>query len=235
MYPQQRHAVKGVNCGKREFFNRRRSFGFVPAPPNPSVRRRPPPYLVQHRQDVLAEQGGILRHREMANARNHGCLRSLDASRRGLGALRRAGGIVLAGYEIDRARSCIDPWRAVVEIAVVPIEIEVALEDPIKELEAKLNATREEAKETYDRLLRVSAEFENYKKRSARDLDDFRKFANQSLLKEMLLVVDNLELAINSANENQNKDNSLKAGLDLTHKEILRVINKFSVTPIEST
>jgi molecular chaperone GrpE len=111
---------------------------------------------------------------------------------------------------------------------------EVALEDPIKELEAKLNATREEAKETYDRLLRVSAEFENYKKRSARDLDDFRKFANQSLLKEMLLVVDNLELAINSANENQNKDNSLKAGLDLTHKEILRVFNKFSVTPIES-
>ena len=111
---------------------------------------------------------------------------------------------------------------------------EVALEDPIKELEAKLNATREEAKEAYDRLLRVSAEFENYKKRSARDLDDFRKFANQSLLKEMLLVVDNLELAVNSANENQNKDNSLKAGLDLTHKEILRVFNKFSVTPIES-
>ncbi len=111
---------------------------------------------------------------------------------------------------------------------------EVALEDPIKELEAKLNATREEAKETYDRLLRVSAEFENYKKRSVRDLDDFRKFANQSLLKEMLLVVDNLELAVNSANENQNKDNSLKAGLDLTHKEILRVFNKFSVTPIES-
>ena len=110
----------------------------------------------------------------------------------------------------------------------------VAIEDPIKELEAELDATREEAKETYDRLLRVSAEFENYKKRSARELDDFRKFANQSLLKEMLSVVDNLELAINSANENKNQDNSLKAGLDLTHKEILRVFKKFSVTPIES-
>jgi molecular chaperone GrpE len=111
---------------------------------------------------------------------------------------------------------------------------EVAIEDPIKELEAKLNASRDEAKETYDRLLRVSAEFENYKKRSARDLDDFRKFATQSLLKEMLSVVDNLELAINSANENQSQDNSLKAGLDLTHKEILRVLKKFSVTPIEA-
>ena len=111
---------------------------------------------------------------------------------------------------------------------------DIAIEDPLKDMEAKLNATREEAKETYDRLLRVSAEFENYRKRSARDMDDFRKFANQSLLKEMLCVVDNLELAINSADENQNRDNSLKKGLDLTHKEILRVFEKFSVTPIES-
>jgi len=111
---------------------------------------------------------------------------------------------------------------------------DITLENPLKEMEAELNATREEAKETYDRLLRVSAEFENYKKRSARDMDDFRKFANQSLLKEMLSVVDNLELAINSADKNQDQDHSLKEGLDLTLKEILRVFEKFSVTPIES-
>ena len=111
---------------------------------------------------------------------------------------------------------------------------DVLADDPVKELEAKLNAKEEEAKETYDRLLRVSAEFENYKKRSARELEDFRKYANQSLLKEMLYVVDNLQLAIKSADENQDGDNSLKEGLDLTHKEILRVFEKFNVTPIES-
>ncbi len=107
-------------------------------------------------------------------------------------------------------------------------------DDAIKELEDKLNAKEEEAKETYDRLLRVSAEFENYKKRSAREMEDFRKFANQSLIKEMLSVVDNLELAIDSANEKQESHNSLKEGLDLTRKELLRVFEKFSVTPIES-
>jgi molecular chaperone GrpE len=111
---------------------------------------------------------------------------------------------------------------------------EVAVEDPVRELEDKLKAKEEEAKETYDRLLRVSAEFENYKKRSARDMDDFRKFAIQSLLKELLSVVDNLELAINSANENQQSDSSLKEGLDLTHREILHVLEKFNVTPIAS-
>ena len=58
--------------------------------------------------------------------------------------------------------------------------------------------------------------------------------ATQSLLKEMLSVVDNLELAINSTSENQNQADSLKAGLDLTLKEILRVFKKFCVIPIES-
>ena len=111
---------------------------------------------------------------------------------------------------------------------------EDTLDDPIKELEEQLNAKEEEAKETYDRLLRVSAEFENYKKRSAREMEDFRKFANQSLLKEMLSVVDNLELAINSANEKHKSESSLKEGLNLTLKEILRVFEKFNVTPIES-
>jgi molecular chaperone GrpE len=111
---------------------------------------------------------------------------------------------------------------------------DVAAGDPVKELETKLDAKEEEAKDNYDRFLRVSAEFDNYKKRSARELDDFRKYANQALLKEMLSVVDNLELAIHSADENQTHESSLKEGLDLTLREMLRVFEKFQVTPIES-
>jgi molecular chaperone GrpE len=111
---------------------------------------------------------------------------------------------------------------------------DVATGDPVKELEAKLDAKEEEAKDNYDRFLRVSAELDNYKKRSARELEDFRKYANQSLLKEMLSVVDNLELAIHSADENQTHESSLKEGLDLTLREMLRVFEKFQVTPIES-
>ncbi len=106
--------------------------------------------------------------------------------------------------------------------------------DPVKELQEKLDAKDEEAKENYDKFLRVSAEFDNYKKRSTRELEEFRKFANQSLLKEMLSVVDNLELAIHSADENKAGESSLREGLDLTHREILRVFEKFQVTPIES-
>ena len=104
--------------------------------------------------------------------------------------------------------------------------------DPLKELEAKLAAQEQEAKETHDRLLRVSADYENYKKRSAREMEDFRKYANQSLLKELLTVVDNLELAINSAAEEKNTDEKLIEGLNLTRTEMLRVLEKFNVKPI---
>jgi molecular chaperone GrpE len=106
--------------------------------------------------------------------------------------------------------------------------------NPLKKMEAKLEAKEEEAKETYDRLLRVSADFENYKKRAAREMEEVRKYANQSLLKEMLSVVDNLELAINSSNDGKNTDQTLIEGLNLTLNEILRVFEKFNVTPIEA-
>ncbi len=106
--------------------------------------------------------------------------------------------------------------------------------DLIKEMRAKLKAAQEESKETYDRLLRVSAEFENYKKRSAREMDEFRKFANESLIKEMLSVVDNLERAINfSSNANQ-ANPGLVEGVNITLKEILKIFEKFNVKPVES-
>ena len=93
---------------------------------------------------------------------------------------------------------------------------DIDAKNPLKELEAKLESKEEEAKETYDRLLRISADFENYKKRSTREMEEFRKYANQSLLKEMLSVIDNLELAINSSKDKQDADKNLIEGLTLT-------------------
>jgi molecular chaperone GrpE len=110
----------------------------------------------------------------------------------------------------------------------------VEVDDPMKDLEAQLAAKEREAKENYDRLLRVSAEFDNYKKRTSRELEEFRKFANQSLIKELLSVVDNLELAMDSTNGHQTIDQGLLRGLEMTHKEILKVFEKFNVKPIKA-
>ena len=106
--------------------------------------------------------------------------------------------------------------------------------DPLKEIQAELETAKQESKEMYDRFLRVSAEFENYKKRSTRQMDDFRKYANQSLTKEMLAVVDNLERALNSSNGNSSNDKCMVDGVNMTLKEILKVFEKVNVKPIES-
>ena len=97
-----------------------------------------------------------------------------------------------------------------------------------------VKSVEEELKETYDRFLRVSAEFENYKKRSAREMSEFKKFANESLIKELLLVVDNMERAINSSKDEGNSNNGLIEGIDMTLKELLKIFEEFGVKQVES-
>jgi molecular chaperone GrpE len=104
----------------------------------------------------------------------------------------------------------------------------------LKELESKLESAENEAKENYDRFLRVSAEFENYKKRSARQIDEFRKFANESLLKDMLCVVDNLERAVDSSQNDGIKNHTIAEGVTLTIDEISKIFKKYNVKPVLS-
>lgn len=107
--------------------------------------------------------------------------------------------------------------------------------EAVKLLEAKLETVTKESQENYDRLLRVSAEFENYKKRSVRELSDVQKYANQSLVRDLLPIIDNLELALKSATEsNSNTDGCLLDGVELTRKEILKVFEKNNIEQIEA-
>lgn len=115
-------------------------------------------------------------------------------------------------------------------------EDDPALADDVSadDVKDQLAAAREELTEARDRVLRVSAEFENYKKRSAREMTSHRKHANEKLIKALLPVVDNLELAIRSAKENGKEGDGLLEGVEMTHKEILKVFAQFGVTPIEA-
>ena len=109
-----------------------------------------------------------------------------------------------------------------------------AEKDDTEDMEQKLEAATKEAADNYDRLLRVSAEFENYKKRSSREMEDFRRYANQELVKDLLPILDNLELALKSASEEEKTENGLLEGIELTRKEILRVLEKHKVKQIEA-
>lgn len=103
-----------------------------------------------------------------------------------------------------------------------------------KELEKKLSAAQEEAQNNYDRFLRVSAEFDNYKKRSLREITEFRKYANEALIRELLPVVDNLERAVSSSRNEEHRAKELVEGVDLTLQEILKILKRFKVEPIST-
>ena len=91
----------------------------------------------------------------------------------------------------------------------------------------------EQLNEQKDKVLRLSAEFENFKKRKQREIDEFKKFANETIFRQLLSVVDNLERAIGSATDAA-EETSLLEGVKLTHKEILKLFESFSVKLIDA-
>lgn len=106
----------------------------------------------------------------------------------------------------------------------------------LDQLRSELEQVRKEAADEHDRLLRLSAEFENYKKRMNRQADEFKKYANEALLKELLTVVDNLERAISSTQYDQGENSGacVVEGVEMTLNEILKILKKFDVNPIEA-
>jgi molecular chaperone GrpE len=105
----------------------------------------------------------------------------------------------------------------------------------VETVEERLEAAEQKAGEEHDRLLRVMAEFENYKKRMEREMNDYRKFANESLVKEILPIIDSLEKALEiSDHQNEKALGSLREGVEMTLKGLLTGLEKFGVVPVES-
>ncbi len=106
-------------------------------------------------------------------------------------------------------------------------------EKEIEELKRKLEEKEKEIKEHHDRLLRLAADFENYKKRAAKDKEEWTKFANEDLIKAILPFIDNLERAVSHA-EKVSDTGVLIEGVRLTIQQLLQALSKFGLSPFES-
>jgi molecular chaperone GrpE len=91
----------------------------------------------------------------------------------------------------------------------------------------------EEVQVLQNKYLRLAAEFENYKRLAQRDQREQAKFANETVLKELLPVIDNLERAIGFSQGHSGSDGLIQ-GIELTHKQFLETLSKFGVRPIGS-
>jgi molecular chaperone GrpE len=112
-------------------------------------------------------------------------------------------------------------------------EPEIEEEDELTRLKKELEAKEQEAKEHYEARLRLQAEFDNFKKRKDRETLEFRKYANESFIKELLTVVDDFDRAIAAAEQTHKLEDFLK-GVELIFDKLSGVLKKKGIKEIEA-
>lgn len=113
-------------------------------------------------------------------------------------------------------------------------------EEELKNVKEEFLETKEIAqendklsKEYLGHLERLQADFENFKKRQEKKQKEFIEFANEKLLNDLLSVVDNLERALDST-ENEKNTKAIKEGIENTLKGFYNILKKEGVMPMKS-
>jgi molecular chaperone GrpE len=104
---------------------------------------------------------------------------------------------------------------------------------PEEQLQAELDQARSEAKAHQEQYLRTLADMENLRKRTQREKEDLAKFANENILRDILPVIDNLERAIEHAEQAESNEGLLE-GVQMTLTQFSQVLDRFGVKPVES-
>ncbi len=106
-------------------------------------------------------------------------------------------------------------------------------ENMIETLQEELNQALSEAKTHQEQYLRTLADMENLRKRTQREKEDLAKFANENILREILPVIDNLERAVEHAEQSESKD-GLFEGVQMTLTQFSQLLEKFGVEPVDA-
>ena len=101
------------------------------------------------------------------------------------------------------------------------------------EHEAKLKAAQDKAKENHDLYLRTMAEFDNFRKRTAKEKQNVYSDAIQEMVSVLLPLVDNFERALN-AEVCTEEGIALKAGVEMIFKQMFEIFQKLGVKEIET-
>ena len=111
---------------------------------------------------------------------------------------------------------------------------EKALEKMTKaELTQKVKELQEESEKNYDQYLRAQAEIDNILKRNKREKEEWVKYSNETLIKEILPVVDNLEKAMSHSND-ENSLHALREGVELILKGLKDTLAKSGLEEVKT-
>lgn len=113
---------------------------------------------------------------------------------------------------------------------VAQTEPELGAEERLSE---ELRKQQEETRKNYDQYLRALAEVENVKKRAAREREEYLKYANVSMIKKLLPIIDDLHRAINTAHTSRDFE-VISKGVEMTVRSLDELLRSEGVVAIES-
>jgi|SRR5436190_4711748 len=101
---------------------------------------------------------------------------------------------------------------------------------------AELKERAGKADEHWDRLLRTTADFDNFKKRAAREKQDAIKFANESLLQKLIPVLDNFDMALAATQTSGKGDavQSLQTGVNMIYQQLKSALTEAGLEELDA-
>ena len=103
----------------------------------------------------------------------------------------------------------------------------------VEELQKQLKQAEKKVAENWDKAVRIQAEMENLKRRTQKDLENAHKYGLEKFAKELLSVIDSLELGIQASTSNDPEVVTLREGSELTIKQFEAVFAKFNIEAID--
>jgi len=101
---------------------------------------------------------------------------------------------------------------------------------------AELKDRAAKADEHWDRLLRTTADLENFKKRAAREKDETRRFANETILQKLIPILDNFDMALTAAQNSQTGNvQSLQAGINMIHQQLRSALAESGLEEVDAS
>jgi molecular chaperone GrpE len=114
---------------------------------------------------------------------------------------------------------------------IAPVDVGTVTPEQLEEL--KQRAAK--ADENWDRLLRTTADLDNYKKRAAREKQDAIKFANENLINKLVPVLDALDMALVATQSAKNQaTQSLQAGINMVYQQLKAVLTEAGLEEIDA-
>ena len=104
----------------------------------------------------------------------------------------------------------------------------------LKKLKEKLHESEQLLFEYNEKYLRMAADFDNYRKRTQKEMGEIIKYAGERVLRNILPVLDDLERALINHEGDEDSEQTLQQGLEMIYKKFTKTMNDMDVKPIES-